>query len=231
LRRGTKARIHQSRGRTKCNVSKSKDNSRCSSSISVFCAFATQRPSGRDRDRLRQQQLENLGWRFHRIWSTDWFMRKEEEIQRTTSDHAPFPQNNVSLFRELDAVTPPVRFDEPRLIVNPHVLRCLVRHRQTKEPGTDRLAPKPPRHISTPPPLRSSSPAQTHQEGRGGFSSCSVQPQWATLPSRDSFFAQTRSGENFTLRREATCSRATPPSGLENDRGSAWAHDEIPYPG
>jgi hypothetical protein len=23
-----------------------------------------------------------LGWRFHRIWSTDWFMRKEDEIQR-----------------------------------------------------------------------------------------------------------------------------------------------------
>lgn len=39
-------------------------------------------PTARDRDRLRQQQLENLGWRFHRIWSTDWFMRKEEEIQR-----------------------------------------------------------------------------------------------------------------------------------------------------
>ncbi len=39
-------------------------------------------PTARDRDRLRQQQLENLGWRFHRIWSTDWFMRKEEEIAR-----------------------------------------------------------------------------------------------------------------------------------------------------
>jgi very-short-patch-repair endonuclease len=38
--------------------------------------------TARDRDRLRQQQLENLGWRFHRIWSTDWFMRREEEIQR-----------------------------------------------------------------------------------------------------------------------------------------------------
>jgi len=39
-------------------------------------------PTARDRDRLRQQQLENLDWRFHRIWSTDWFMRKEEEIER-----------------------------------------------------------------------------------------------------------------------------------------------------
>lgn len=27
----------------------------------------------RERDRLRQTVLENMGWRFHRIWSTDWF--------------------------------------------------------------------------------------------------------------------------------------------------------------
>jgi very-short-patch-repair endonuclease len=39
--------------------------------------------TARDRDRLRQQHLEALGWRFHRIWSTDWFMRREEEIGRT----------------------------------------------------------------------------------------------------------------------------------------------------
>lgn len=41
--------------------------------------------TARDRDRLRQQMLENLGWRFHRIWSTDWFQRKHEEIERTMS--------------------------------------------------------------------------------------------------------------------------------------------------
>ena len=29
-------------------------------------------PAARDRDRLRQQQLERLGWRFHRVWSADW---------------------------------------------------------------------------------------------------------------------------------------------------------------
>jgi very-short-patch-repair endonuclease len=47
-------------------------------------------PTARDRDRLRQQQLENLGWRFHRIWSTDWFMRKDEEVNRALAayEHA-----------------------------------------------------------------------------------------------------------------------------------------------
>jgi very-short-patch-repair endonuclease len=39
-------------------------------------------PTARDRDRLRQQMLEGLGWRFHRIWSTDWFLRRDEEIER-----------------------------------------------------------------------------------------------------------------------------------------------------
>lgn len=36
----------------------------------------------RDRDRLRQQILESRGWHIHRIWSTDWFQRPEEEIER-----------------------------------------------------------------------------------------------------------------------------------------------------
>jgi very-short-patch-repair endonuclease len=41
--------------------------------------------TARDRDRLRQQHLEALGWRFHRIWSTDWFLRKGEEIERAVA--------------------------------------------------------------------------------------------------------------------------------------------------
>jgi len=44
-------------------------------------------PTARDRDRLRQQQLEALGWRFCRIWSTDWFLRREEEVQRVLRAH------------------------------------------------------------------------------------------------------------------------------------------------
>lgn len=36
----------------------------------------------RERDRLRQDVLEHLGWRFHRIWSTDWFYSRASEIQR-----------------------------------------------------------------------------------------------------------------------------------------------------
>ncbi|HWY90444.1 MAG TPA: AAA domain-containing protein [Solirubrobacteraceae bacterium] len=42
-------------------------------------------PTARDRDRLRQDHLERLGWRFHRIWSADWFRDKQAEIQRTVA--------------------------------------------------------------------------------------------------------------------------------------------------
>lgn len=46
--------------------------------------------SSRDRDRLRQQVLEGLGWRFHRIWSTDWFRDPRNQIAklRTALDAA-----------------------------------------------------------------------------------------------------------------------------------------------
>lgn len=39
-------------------------------------------PTARDRDRLRQEQLERLGWSFHRIWSTDWFTDTESCIAK-----------------------------------------------------------------------------------------------------------------------------------------------------
>ena len=39
--------------------------------------------SARDRDRLREQVLESLGWKLHRVWSTDWFNNAERELKRT----------------------------------------------------------------------------------------------------------------------------------------------------
>jgi very-short-patch-repair endonuclease len=41
--------------------------------------------SARDRDRLRQAVLENMGWHMHHIWSTDWFRNPEGELQRTVA--------------------------------------------------------------------------------------------------------------------------------------------------
>ncbi len=38
--------------------------------------------SARDRDRLREQVLRQLGWRIHRIWSPVWVARRDSEIRR-----------------------------------------------------------------------------------------------------------------------------------------------------
>ena len=38
--------------------------------------------SARDRDRIRQQVLEDRGWVIHRIWSTDWFHRPQEQVRK-----------------------------------------------------------------------------------------------------------------------------------------------------
>jgi very-short-patch-repair endonuclease len=38
--------------------------------------------TARDRDRLRQFILEGLGWRIHRIWSTDWWMNPDGEVAK-----------------------------------------------------------------------------------------------------------------------------------------------------
>ncbi len=38
--------------------------------------------TARDRDRLRQQVLENRGWIIHRLWSTDWFKDRSTQVER-----------------------------------------------------------------------------------------------------------------------------------------------------
>ena len=55
--------------------------------LAVECDGATYHSAlwARERDRLRQGVLENLGWRFHRIWSTDWFYNRATEVDRLKS--------------------------------------------------------------------------------------------------------------------------------------------------
>jgi very-short-patch-repair endonuclease len=52
--------------------------------LGVECDGATYHNarSARDRDRLRQEILVSLGWRLHRIWSTDWFRSPQRETAR-----------------------------------------------------------------------------------------------------------------------------------------------------
>ena len=38
--------------------------------------------TSRDRERLRSQVLESLGWRLHRVWALDWYQNREEQAAK-----------------------------------------------------------------------------------------------------------------------------------------------------
>ena len=52
--------------------------------LGIECDGASYHSSktARDRDRLRQAQLEKMGWKLHRIWSSDWFANPAQETLR-----------------------------------------------------------------------------------------------------------------------------------------------------
>ena len=62
--------------------------------------------SARDRDRLRQAVLEDHGWIIHRIWSTDWFQRPMEQLERTVR---AIEAAKVQLNAQLEAALAPRR--------------------------------------------------------------------------------------------------------------------------
>jgi very-short-patch-repair endonuclease len=66
--------------------------------LAVEADGASYRGSGsvRDRDRLRKEHLERLGWRVHRIWSTSWFTNPDAELAKLRA-----------AYREAVAATPP----------------------------------------------------------------------------------------------------------------------------
>jgi hypothetical protein len=55
--------------------------------LAIECDGASYHSSetARDRDRLRQEHLERLGWTFHRIWSQDWFANRDREVEKVVA--------------------------------------------------------------------------------------------------------------------------------------------------
>ena len=91
-------------------------------------------PTARERDRLRQQLLEQLGWRFHRIWSSDWFDDRPGEMQRMLDAY----HHAISV---ADAEAPPDPFDEA---ASPPAPATATTHRRVGPPPrtTDRYDPR-----------------------------------------------------------------------------------------
>ena len=88
--------------------------------------------SARDRDRLRQQVLEGLGWTIHRIWSTDWFKNPKRELdkidialktaaQGESSRKIPAPESGPVPFERGDPHDTPVEYGRAYSLAAPTV--------------------------------------------------------------------------------------------------------------
>jgi hypothetical protein len=62
--------------------------------------------TARDRDRLRQEVLEGLGWRLHRVWSPAWAFRRFEEVERLRQALEEAQKNQAPVRAEAPAAPP-----------------------------------------------------------------------------------------------------------------------------
>jgi very-short-patch-repair endonuclease len=84
--------------------------------LAVEADGASYRDSGsvRDRDRLRKEHLERLGWRFHRLWSTSWYSDPEGELAKLRAAYE-------RAVRESSVAPPaPDPVPEPHPVPDPH---------------------------------------------------------------------------------------------------------------
>lgn len=73
--------------------------------LAIECDGATYHSSksARDRDRLKQEVLEGLGWKVYRIWSTDWFKNRDHEVSKLIS----VARASLEIYREKFAYKKP----------------------------------------------------------------------------------------------------------------------------
>jgi hypothetical protein len=81
--------------------------------LGVECDGATyhRAATARDRDKLRQAVLEDLGWTLHRIWSTDWWHNANSEMEKllaaiTSAIEAREQETTASSDPQLDGDNP-----------------------------------------------------------------------------------------------------------------------------
>jgi very-short-patch-repair endonuclease len=84
--------------------------------------------TARDRDRLRQDHLERLGWRFHRIWSSDWFHDKQAEIGRALAAYE-------TAVTDSDVPSQPARRSQPQQALRDALTNPPRGRRPTVRPG------------------------------------------------------------------------------------------------
>ncbi|MCW4003944.1 MAG: DUF3320 domain-containing protein [Candidatus Bathyarchaeota archaeon] len=74
--------------------------------LGVECDGETYRSinSARDRDRLREQVLRQLGWRIHRVWSPAWVARRDSEIRRLKEALEQAQKQQIEKFSQIPIV-------------------------------------------------------------------------------------------------------------------------------
>ena len=110
--------------------------------LAIECDGASYHSSAtaRDRDRLRQHHLERLGWTFHRIWSTDWFRDRENEIASALrAFEAAVRRADAELARATEQPAPP----------------ATAATTTASAPSTQPATPEPATPDATQPPTRS----------------------------------------------------------------------------
>ncbi len=99
--------------------------------IGIECDGATYHSSrsARDRDILRQEVLQNMGWKIYRVWSTEWFRNREqsrqqliENVNRAVNGTTLSPvsemhmdaETNIELYKDdIDLASVPVHHKKP----------------------------------------------------------------------------------------------------------------------
>jgi very-short-patch-repair endonuclease len=106
--------------------------------LAIECDGATYHASesARDRDRLRQEQLEQLGWRFHRIWSSEWFYNKDKAVAKVldayaravaVADNGTEPATTATAARRRPETPPPKRVGpQMQKLVNDDILERIT---------------------------------------------------------------------------------------------------------
>jgi hypothetical protein len=103
--------------------------------------------STRDRDRLRQEQLQRLGWKFHRVWASAWFADPEAETDKIVAAwtsavaacDAELRQDKVRPTRPLGIRPPGPSASSGRTAPTPQAAATPVRH--SGERGTRPVLP------------------------------------------------------------------------------------------
>ena len=113
--------------------------------LAIECDGASYHSSStaRDRDRLRQAHLQRLGWRFHRIWSTDWFYNREQETERAISSYEDAVRGADLSDADVDSApttggSEPVRQARPQRVARKRRPRPHVPEREAIDQYSDR---------------------------------------------------------------------------------------------